>query len=466
MSAADAHSEIKKWLENSAKGKPPAGKVMAFDRKSGKFKVVDTSEPDADSVAEVTAEDLISFGGFADTRHLVIHPQALPDLRQRSAADAAGLLLGAAEVDNGDVAVVDGRAGQDVLISAEPVGGPSGPFNAGRARLVIEVAADGDPASADSYRCYRIGGDGSLAPVGHTLRPGRENLFDRLRGVIETDVLAEQSVAVFGVGSGGSFIARELAKAGVGRFLLVDHDRLEPSNLSRHECGIDDIGRLKVLAMRDMLRQHNPEVEVTALPVKVEGATLATLAQTLQEFGPSVVICATDNRESRLLINRLCILQRHVGIFAGVMRRAYAGQVLRVIPGLTACYQCFLLGLPDLANDQEVSNAADLPGYTDRPVAVEPGLSSDILPVALHVVRLAILEALSGTKTTLDTLREDLVAPLYLWFNRREEGTDAAALAPMCDNVDAMSILRWYGTLINRDPLCPACGDELLAQRG
>src|SRR4051812_15177320 len=50
--------------------------------------------------------------------------------------------------------------------------------------------------------------------------------------------------------------------------------------------------------------------------------------------------------------------------------------------------------------------------YSDRPVAVPPGLSSDIVPIALQVAKLALPELLSETATTLESLNDDLVAPL------------------------------------------------------
>jgi molybdopterin/thiamine biosynthesis adenylyltransferase len=275
---------------------------------------------------------------------------------------------------------------------------------------------------------------------------------------METDALREGRVAIFGLGSGGSFIARELVKAGVGNLLLADHDRLEAGNFSRHECGLADLGRLKVNAVKDSLLQHNPALNLTALPIKLDGSSLAHFMEAVREFDPVVLIGATDTRESRLLLNRLGSLGGWVTIFAGVFRRAYGGQVLRVVPGLTACYQCFVSGLPAVAADQEVSSTPAEVAYADRPVAVEPGLSSDILPIALHVVKLAILELIAGRPTTLSSLRDDLVAPLYLWFNRREEGTDTARFDPMRDGVDRLSVLRWYGTLIERDKDCPACG--------
>ena len=58
--------------------------------------------------------------------------------------------------------------------------------------------------------------------------------------------MTEKKVVVLGCGSVGSLIAMELARSGVGNFLLVDADTLEYHNLCRHQCGIEDVGDLKV----------------------------------------------------------------------------------------------------------------------------------------------------------------------------------------------------------------------------
>ena len=114
-----------------------------------------------------------------------------------------------------------------------------------------------------------------------------------------------------------------------------------------------------------------------------------------------------------------------------------------------------------MARDREISNveAANAIAYSDRPVAIEPGLSTDLLPVGLMMAKIAILQLLSDHPTTLDSLRRDLVAPLHLWINRREEGTDYEQLTPLENDVGSMTILRWYGIHIARHKACPACGD-------
>jgi len=380
--------------------------------------------------------------------HVLLHDSALPD------DDAQPHTVGATRRDDGDLWVVDGTGPQAALIL--PVGASPGPSPPS---LVITRGAHGQPPQATLH--------GTRTKM--SVIPRDLDLFDRVRGVFETDVLRDRTVAIIGCGSGGSFIAAELAKAGVGHFILVDHDRLEPGNVCRHACGLSDVGRKKVFAVRDLILDRNPSADVAAHALRVEGTSQQRLKDAIATA--DLVFGATDNRESRLLLNRICLLSGQSLLFGAVFRRAYGGQVLRVLPGVTPCYQCFLQALPKLGNDQEIASAdsAAAIAYSDRPVAIEPGLSTDVIPVALMMVKLAIVDLLGGEKTTLAPLREDLVAPLFLWLNRREPGTDYASLPPLENRVDDMTILRWYGVLLPRDRSCAACGDfasTLLSQRG
>ena len=99
----------------------------------------------------------------------------------------------------------------------------------------------------------------------------------------------------------------------------------------------------------------------------------------------------------------------------------------------------------------------------DRPVAVEPGLSLDVLPYANFLTKLSLLELLEGKPTSLDILRRDYSAPWYLWLNRPEAGTQYSSMPPLSDSSDEMTINRWYGIDLERNAACPACGDFLRA---
>jgi molybdopterin/thiamine biosynthesis adenylyltransferase len=381
--------------------------------------------------------------------HVVVEPAAVQAIR-------AGTLTSAriTAADGGDLVWISAEPGDALVVEVDdPSELASAVGQAGVTPVVVCALIRGE------IRCFAAE-EGTCRPLEVTVLPERADVFDRVRGVFETDVLRERSVAVLGLGSGGSVILRELARSGVGRFLLVDHDRLEIGNVCRHESGLSDVGRRKTNAAAEMVLDRNPAAEIRTLALKIGSDTLDELSAEIGRFGVDVVVCATDNRTSRLLVNRLCVLAGIPALYAGVFRRAYGGQVLRYLPGLSPCYQCFVNALPSMAADREVSSQADAQAiaYSDRPVAVEPGLASDIAPIALLVAKLTIQELLSGTPTTLDSLDEDLVAPLYLWLNRREAGTEYATWPPMATGVDEMSVLRWYGIELPRNEACSTCG--------
>lgn len=84
--------------------------------------------------------------------------------------------------------------------------------------------------------------------------------------------LREASVAIVGVGGLGTWTASALACAGVGHLTLVDHDRVDLSNLNRQVLyRRSDVGRLKVEAAAEALSAFDPAIEITALPTRVAG---------------------------------------------------------------------------------------------------------------------------------------------------------------------------------------------------
>lgn len=289
--------------------------------------------------------------------------------------------------------------------------------------------------------------------------PVREQLFSRFGSLLETDKVANKRILVIGLGSGESPVVHYLVQSGVMLFDLMDQDRLEVANIMRHLLTLADIGRYKTKAMRDFILSKNPYAKVRTWEERAGEDNLDQLRRLIQEA--DIVLCGTDNRPSKLIINRLCVQEQTTCIFATAFTRAYGGQVIRVRPFKSLCYQCFLMTVPEQAMDQEIASeelAQDL-AYSDRPVAIEPGLALDIAPLSHMVARLTLMELLRGSETTLDSLYEDLVAPMYLYLNRREADTDYANLEPLEFNIDGMHVMRWYGVAIPRDPACPHCGD-------
>jgi molybdopterin/thiamine biosynthesis adenylyltransferase len=275
--------------------------------------------------------------------------------------------------------------------------------------------------------------------------------FTRNQPVLETPALNAASVLCIGLGSGGSIVVDQLARAGVGRFMLWDMDRLEAHNVGRHICSLRDLGRRKTSAMRDHVLCINPAARVECIYEDVLKAK-QRLESAVAES--DCVIVGTDNNESRFTINEVAWTHGKVSLYGRAFTRASGGDVIQVIPSMTPCYAC---QVEKRVVDEEISSTRDAGrvAYADAPVAVEPGLVIDIHPIANMLARLALLRLCANIDSGLRPLAAESDAPLYLWANRREG--QFQNWKPMGRSYDRLSILRWYAITVPRDEECTVC---------
>ena len=85
--------------------------------------------------------------------------------------------------------------------------------------------------------------------------------------------LANKKVVLIGAGSLGGELAKSLARAGVGRLVILDPEQLEDANVGRHTLGALDLGRSKAQALADHINQNIPTVEVIAIEATVQSAS-------------------------------------------------------------------------------------------------------------------------------------------------------------------------------------------------
>ena len=103
--------------------------------------------------------------------------------------------------------------------------------------------------------------------------------------------LKNSKVAVYGIGGVGSYVAEGLARAGVGRFFLVDHDLVCISNVNRQiHAASKTIGRPKVEVMRERIYDINPKAEVVA----VQRFYMPGMAQELIRGDENYIVDAID----------------------------------------------------------------------------------------------------------------------------------------------------------------------------
>lgn len=105
--------------------------------------------------------------------------------------------------------------------------------------------------------------------------------FARTMQLIGEDGLAtlqQASVAVFGLGAVGSYVTEALARAGVGRLVLFDHDTVSRSNINRQLLALEStVGRFKAEAARDRVLDINPSCRVEAHVQFVDADNVAGL---------------------------------------------------------------------------------------------------------------------------------------------------------------------------------------------
>ena len=115
------------------------------------------------------------------------------------------------------------------------------------------------------------------------------------------------SVAVFGVGGVGSFAAEALARAGIGRLLLVDPDAVAESNINRQLIALHSpIGMNKAEVMRARILDINPEADVTAMPLFYDASTAEQIDLSSYDF----VVDAIDTVSSKLLLIERAAVER------------------------------------------------------------------------------------------------------------------------------------------------------------
>jgi molybdopterin/thiamine biosynthesis adenylyltransferase len=142
------------------------------------------------------------------------------------------------------------------------------------------------------------------------------------------------SVLVVGLGGLGSPLALYLAAAGVGRLGLADPDRVELSNLQRqilHDT--TGLGQPKSTSARERLQAINPEIRLDAIP---EAITARNARKILPDY--DLIADATDNIESRYLLNDACYLSKKTLIHGSIYR--FEGQVSVFDGQRGACYRC------------------------------------------------------------------------------------------------------------------------------
>ena len=242
-------------------------------------------------------------------------------------------------------------------------------------------------------------------------RYSRQTLFTPI-GKTGQARLGEASVAILGCGALGTGLANHLCRAGVGRLLIADRDYIELNNLQRQILfDEEDIARHlpKAVAAVQRLRKVNSEVQLEPLVEDINAESIEALVREVD-----LVLDATDNFETRYLLNDACIKHQRPWIYSGVI--ASYGVTMNILPGETPCLRCIFPEMP-------------LPGTsaTCDTAGVLNGIVSAITGVA-------------ATEALKILLKSEKVSQEMFWMDLWENTSERIGLP--------------------RDPQCPACGQH------
>lgn len=215
------------------------------------------------------------------------------------------------------------------------------------------------------------------------------NIFSRNSGILESNVMLGKRAVISGVGSVGSLVALELARSGVGYFLLIDQDTFAYHNICRHQCGVSDVGKFKVAAVRERILDINPWATVETHAGIIEEVPQAVFDAFLTPG--SVIVGCADNREGDLYANRISALYRIPFVSIGFWERAYAGEIFYSIPGKTPCYACVFGSTGQEMSARQSTNRRFYTNEEDVSMTrFEPGISTDINFVTTIGVKLTL----------------------------------------------------------------------------
>jgi adenylyltransferase/sulfurtransferase len=246
-----------------------------------------------------------------------------------------------------------------------------------------------------------------------TDRYSRQLLFAPI-GEAGQQRLAASTVAIVGCGATGAASAALLARAGVGTLILIDRDFVEESNLQRQVL-FDEADAAaatpKAEAARRQIARFNSDIQVHAHVADLVPDNIHALLRNPENGrGADIILDATDNFETRYLINDYAVEQGRPWIYAAAVG-SYAA-TMNILPGETACLACLFPRPP--SGPVETCDTA--------------GILNTAVNLAASVQVTEALKYLTGAR---DVMRRSLIS-WDLWQNERSE-ISAATPRPGCE---------------------------------
>jgi adenylyltransferase/sulfurtransferase len=182
-------------------------------------------------------------------------------------------------------------------------------------------------------------------------RYARHIVLAEIGGVGQARLIAAR-VLVIGAGGLGAPLLQYLAAAGIGTLGVIDHDRVDLSNLQRqviHRTA--DVGVAKVSSARRALLDINPEVAVIAHDERLAADNAERIVA-----GYDIVADGSDNFATRYLLNDLCYRLRKILVSAAILR--FDGQISTYKAWQGAGHPCLRCIFPAAPSEDAVPSCA------------------------------------------------------------------------------------------------------------
>jgi molybdopterin-synthase adenylyltransferase len=182
-------------------------------------------------------------------------------------------------------------------------------------------------------------------------RYARHIVLAEIGGVGQARLIAAR-VLVIGAGGLGAPLLQYLAAAGIGTLGVIDHDKVDLSNLQRqviHRTA--DIGVAKVLSARRALLDINPEIEVIAHDERLSADNAERIVA-----GYDIVADGSDNFATRYLLNDVCYRLKKILVSAAILR--FDGQISTYKAWQGAGHPCLRCIFPAAPSEDAVPSCA------------------------------------------------------------------------------------------------------------
>ncbi|MBQ9165852.1 MAG: ThiF family adenylyltransferase, partial [Oscillospiraceae bacterium] len=186
----------------------------------------------------------------------------------------------------------------------------------------------------------------------------RSAIFQRVAGILPPEVMRRKKVICIGLGGSRPFL-EDLARCGVGIFVLMDGDKVEASNIATQGVRYSEIGSSKALSVQRSLENINPEVQVITIERYLEDSIsdreFADLTGLLTHSASDTLLCGcTDNFQAQDRCAQLAMKYGIPYLAAQVYQQGMGSEIIFTYPGVTqSCPRCMLEGRYRRAMEQQ-----------------------------------------------------------------------------------------------------------------